>query len=70
MIISQVCSFEDVAYGMYYTSVSIAIASEYICDMYANALDNFSSKTTLYEDMILRLSGTYTRHPFDAVELQ
>ena len=39
VIISSVCSFEDVAYGMYDTTGHIATASEYGCDVYANVLD-------------------------------
>ena len=38
-IISPVCSFEDVAYGMYKNSGQIDIASEYGCEVYANVLE-------------------------------
>ena len=38
VIILPVCSIEDIAQGMYDTAGHIAIASEYGCDVYANAL--------------------------------
>ena len=41
VITSPVCSFKDVTYGVYVTARRIAIASEYGCDVYANALENF-----------------------------
>ena len=50
-------SFEDVAYGMYDTDGRIATASEYGFDVYTKALDKLSSKTTSYEDTILRVCG-------------
>ena len=31
----------DVAYGIYKTAGHISIASEYVCDVYANTLENF-----------------------------
>ena len=38
VIISSVCFFENVAYGMYNTAGCIAIYSVYGCDAYTNAL--------------------------------
>ena len=58
MIILPFCHFEDVAYSMYETDGIIAVDSEYGFDVYANSLEKLSSKTTLYEDTILRLCGT------------
>ena len=36
VIISPVCYFEYVAYGMYDTAGHVSIASEYGCDVYSN----------------------------------
>ena len=64
MIILPVCSLEYVAQGVYVTARHIDIASEYGHDIYANTLDEISSKTTSYEDIIFLVVGTYTRYPF------
>ena len=64
VIISPVCSFEDAAQGMYGTDRRIAIASEYGHDIYANALEKLSPKTTSYEDIIFLFCGMYTRYTF------
>ena len=42
VIISPVCSFGDVAQGVYVTAGRIAIVSEYGRGVYANVLDCFS----------------------------
>ena len=70
MIISPVCSFEDVSYGIYDTVGLIAIASEYGCDVYANMLEKLSSKTTSYEDTIFFCGVPKQDTLFDAVEFQ
>ena len=44
VIISLVCSCEDVPYGMYNTSGHISIASEYGYGMYAKAQEKLSQK--------------------------
>ena len=64
VITLPVCSFEDVAYGVYVTVGLVAIASEYGRYVYANTLEKLSSNTTLYEDIIFLVLGTYTRYPF------
>ena len=64
VIIFPVCSFEDVAQGIYDIDGCIAIAYEYGRDVYANSLEKLSSKTTSYEDIIFLVLDTYTRYPF------
>ena len=64
VIISLVCYLEDIAQGVYATAGRIAIASEYSCDVYANTLEKISSKTTLYEDIIFLVLGSYIMYPF------
>ena len=64
VITLPVCSFVDVAYGVYVTARRIAIVSEQGRDLYANALEKLSSNTTSYEDIIVLVLGTYTRYPF------
>ena len=64
MIISPVCSFEDVTYGMYNTSIRIYIASEYGCDVYTKALDKLSSKMTSYEDTLFAFVQYVNKIPF------
>ena len=41
-ITSPVCSWDDAASGIYETDGCIVSVSEYICDVYANALKNVS----------------------------
>ena len=64
MIISPFLPLKDVGQGVYVTSGRITIASEYGRDIYANAIENISSKTTSYEDIIFLVFGTYTRCTF------
>ena len=64
VIISPVCSLEDVAQGVYVTAGRIAIASEEGCDGYYNSIEKMSSKTTSYEDIIFLSLGTHTRYNF------
>ena len=49
---------------MYETAGLIESASEYGNEVYANTLENISSKTTLCEETIFRVLGTYMRYPF------
>ena len=58
VITLHVCSFEDVAYGVYVTAGRIAIASEYGRDVYDNVLETISSKTTSYDDITFLVLGT------------
>ena len=39
VIMSPVFPWDDIAYEIYKTAGSIAIAYEYVCDVYANALE-------------------------------
>ena len=64
VITSPVCSFEDVAYGLYVTAGRIAIASEYGLDVYDKALEKLSSNTTSYDNITFLVLGTYTRYSF------
>ena len=64
VIISPVCSFEEVTYRVYVTSGRIAITYEEGYDVYANALEKLFPNTTLYKDIIFIVLGTYTRYPF------
>ena len=64
VIIFPVCSFEDVAYGVYVTSGRIDVASEEGRDVNDIALETLSSNTTLYEDITFIVLGMYTRYPF------
>ena len=52
---------------MYETACHIAIASAYVCDIYANAIDKLSS-IFFYKDTILHLCGTLKNILFDAVK--
>ena len=47
-----VCSWDDVAYGIYETAGCMEISSEYGHDMYANTLENIFSNTTSCEETI------------------
>ena len=60
VIISSVYSFEYLAQGIYDTDGRIDIASEYGRDIYANALEFLSSKTTSYKNIIFFVCGMYT----------
>ena len=55
----SVCSWDDVAYGMYNTDVCVVSDYEYIRDMYANSIDFFLSNTTSCEETIICVLGTY-----------
>ena len=54
----QVCSWEDVAYGMYNTADCVASASEYGFGVYANALEKVLSNTNSCEETIFCVLGT------------
>ena len=58
VMISQFCSWDDVAYGIYKTSGCIASDSNYRSYVYANALENVSSNTYSREENILCVLGT------------
>ena len=55
---SLVYSWEDTAYGMCETAGCIVIDSEYEREMYANVLENISSKTVSHEENIFLVQGT------------
>ena len=55
---SPVCSWDDVAYGIYKHCGCIASAYEYRRDVYANALENVSPNTTSFEEIIFCVLGT------------
>ena len=57
VIIFPVCSLYDVAYIIYKTSVWVVSASEYGCDMYADALEKVSPNTTSREENIFHVLG-------------
>ena len=44
MNVLPVCFFEDAVEGIYEKDGHIAIISKYVCDVYANALENFHQK--------------------------
>ena len=64
VIMLQVLSWDDLAYGIYESSGRITSASEYGCDVYANKLRKVSSNKTSWEETIIRVIGTYMRYPF------
>ena len=70
VIILPVFSFEDVAYGIYYTSVRIAIAYEYGCDVYSKALEKVSPKMTLSKIRSFVCGVRKQGILFDAVKFQ
>ena len=51
-------SWDDVAYGMYDTAGFIASASQYVHDLYSNALEYVLSSTTACEENIFFVLGT------------
>ena len=55
---SRVCSWDDLAYGIYDTDGHIVSDSEYKRDMYANALENILSNRTSCEETIFHVLGT------------
>ena len=49
---SQLCLWDDVAYGIYDISLCVASSPEYGCDVYYNAIENVLSNTMSFEDTI------------------
>ena len=56
-ILFTVCSWDDVAYGIYETADCISSASEYGCDVYTNALEKVYPNTISCEENILHVLG-------------
>ena len=69
-IMLPVCSWEDLAYGMYETVGCVDIAFEYGCDVYDNNLEDVLSNTTPCEEIFFHVLGMYKRHPFVVVGFQ
>ena len=57
VITFPVCYLEDVVYGVYVTARPIAAASEYGRDVYDNALETLTSKTTSYDKITFLVLG-------------
>ena len=57
-IMSKVCSWHDVSYEIYNTSGFISSASEYVCDVYDNTLENVLANTTSCEGNVFCVLGT------------
>ena len=55
---SQLCLWDDVAYGIYDISGCFMSASEYGCGVYYNAIDNVFSNTMSCEETIFCALGT------------
>ena len=55
---SLVCSWDDVAYGIYETFGRGVSDSEYGCDVYYNTLGIFLSNKIPCEESVLRVLGT------------
>ena len=55
---SPVCSWDYVVHGIYETACHIGSLSECGRDVYANALELFSSDKTSCEETIFRVLGT------------
>ena len=64
VIISPVCSWDDVSYEIYENYGRITSDSGFRRDVYANALENHSSNTMSCEETILRVLGTYMWYHF------
>ena len=59
VIIFPVCSWDDVAYGIYKTAGCIASASENRLNVFAKPLKIVLSNTTSYEETIFSVLGIY-----------